>query len=132
MPTSQKKKQYPPLRRGPRWRAWAAAAVLLLAGVTWLVLHWRSSDGRQSGPSQTTFALEPEAKVFAAYAGSSSCRACHLSEYEHWSQSHHGLAERVIDPELDRPAFGPPRSFSHGSQTTAVRAAGDTFEISAK
>ncbi len=122
--------QAPPARqRGRRW--WAVAAIVAIAGLAVWALH--RGKAQQDGLGGTPIhALEPESQVFGRYAGSSSCQACHQSEYEHWAQSHHGLAERPIDPKLDQGAFDPPRSFKHGSQTTQVRESGDRFEISSK
>src|SRR4029453_11076998 len=59
--------------------------------------------------------------VFAAYAGSASCRECHAQIYAEWAQSHHGLAERPLRPELDQQAFDPPQKVQHGTQTTETR-----------
>jgi tetratricopeptide (TPR) repeat protein len=70
-----------------------------------------------------------EAKTFAEYVGSASCRECHPVEYQRWAQSPHGLAERSLRPEMDRPAFEPSRSFKHGSQTTTVRIQNGEFQI---
>ncbi len=64
--------------------------------------------------------VEPEAAVFARYAGSESCRDCHTNAFWSWQASNHGMAERLPDERLDREAFDPPRSFAHGSQTSAV------------
>jgi Flp pilus assembly protein TadD len=68
-------------------------------------------------------------ELFATYAGSSTCRECHAKEYDLWSKSHHGLAERDPDLSLDKAAFEPPRSFDHGSQKTQVRIRDDKYEI---
>jgi predicted CXXCH cytochrome family protein len=68
-------------------------------------------------------------ELYATYAGAESCRQCHTKEYEAWSNSHHGQAERKIDPALDKPAFDPPRLFEHGTQKTEVRTKGEQFEI---
>ncbi len=54
------------------------------------------------------------------YAGSKQCAACHPEEYDAWKKSHHGLAERPIDPDLDRAAFDPPRELHHGSVTSRI------------
>lgn len=70
-----------------------------------------------------------EKELYATYAGAESCRQCHAKEFEAWSKSHHGLAERKIDPAIDKAAFDPPRSFVHGSQTTEVKMQGDQFEV---
>lgn len=72
-----------------------------------------------------------EARALAAYAGSQSCRSCHARAYGAWAGSHHGRAERELDPVRDRSAFDPPRTFRHGSQSTAVRVSGGRFEIEA-
>jgi len=50
-----------------------------------------------------------ESKTFAGYVGSASCRECHPVEYDRWAHSSHGLAERSLRPEMDRPAFEPSR-----------------------
>jgi predicted CXXCH cytochrome family protein len=107
---------------------WIVAIVLTVCAA--LVLWLRPWNDRIDRASQSTGTVSvSDAEVFSAYAGSSSCRACHAQAYESWSASHHGLAERPTKPELDRPAFDPPRSFQHGSQSSEVRAAGDAFEI---
>lgn len=64
---------------GPRLRAWAAgAALILLAGFS------------------SAFAGEKASPI----AGSSSCRACHEDFYRLWSTSHHGLAMQPFTPTL--------------------------------
>ncbi len=70
--------------------------------------------GRRGGP-------EVDGAVFPRYGGSESCRDCHSKAFDLWSRSHHALAERPVRPEVDRAAFDPPRSFSHGTQTSSVR-----------
>jgi Flp pilus assembly protein TadD len=89
-------------------------------GVAYFVKNRRVIDlGVTQVPARTA-GLDDQA-VFAAYAGSASCRECHPKEFEAWRPSHHGQAERAVDPKLDRAAFDPPREFAHGSQKTAVR-----------
>ena len=75
------------------------------------------------------FAMPDEKATFAQYAGSESCRACHAVEFEKWKGSHHGLAERLPNNELDLAAFEPPMAFKHGTQTTEARKSGDGFEV---
>ena len=70
-----------------------------------------------------------EADDFSAYAGSKSCISCHPVEYDRWAKSPHGLAERRVQPDLDRPAFDPSRTFKFGSQTATVRAKGGKYQI---
>jgi len=49
-------------------------------------------------------------------------------EYQRWSKSAHGLAERC--PQAgDTSAFNPPRSIKHGNETTLVRTNGDEVQI---
>ena len=67
--------------------------------------------------------------LYATYAGAASCRECHPKESDAWSKSHHGLAERDLNPALDKAAFDPPRAFDHGSQKTQIRAADDKYEV---
>jgi predicted CXXCH cytochrome family protein len=75
--------------------------------------------------------LEDEAKVFAQYGGSASCKDCHEEAYEGWKTSHHALAERPPNPATDRPAFEPARSFLHASQQTSVRAEWTNYFVTA-
>ena len=64
--------------------------------------------------------LEPEAQVFARYAGSQSCRDCHAKEHEAWAKSNHGNAERNVDMAMDKAAFSPERTFHHGTQESTA------------
>ena len=66
---------------------------------------------------------------YAAYAGSESCRNCHRADYDLWSQSHHALAERPLRTAADQPAFVPPRSLQHGSETTTFQATNGQCQI---
>ena len=66
---------------------------------------------------------------YAAYAGPETCRGCHPVEYQRWSQSAHGVAERPLRPDTDRLAFAPARSFQHGVETATVRAKDGQFQI---
>ena len=86
----------------------ATSAAIALALAMW---WWRA-------PRATT---NDERSVFASYAGSASCRECHAKEYEQWSTSHHGLAERPPRDDLDAAAFSPARTFTHATQSTEAR-----------
>jgi tetratricopeptide (TPR) repeat protein len=96
---------------------------------------WRWAHPERYGGGSTTsgaaarFSLEPQEKVFADYAGSESCRACHAEAFEKWKGSHHGLAERAIDPQLDRAAFEPPRQIKTGSQVSEARTQEGRFQL---
>ena len=70
-----------------------------------------------------------EADDFSAYTGSKSCIQCHPVEYNRWAKSPHGLAERRVQLDTDRPAFDPSRTFKFGTQTTTVRAQKGEFQI---
>lgn len=81
------------------------------------------------GTSHSQHIMEPEAEAFARYAGSASCRECHEAEWGLWLRSNHRWAERLPNPEQEGPAFDPPRSFQHGTQTTHVRATNEQYEV---
>jgi predicted CXXCH cytochrome family protein len=85
--------------------------------------------GASRGEAVIRPVVEDERRVFAAYAGSASCRECHGAAYELWAKSNHGLAERPLDPAWDRGAFDPPRRFRHGSQSTEARLRDGRFEV---
>jgi len=73
--------------------------MLVLAGIglaTWAgrLFYHRSGAGLRSAPSRAV--VEDEKTVFAAYAGSASCRECHKEAYDLWAKSNHGLAERAV------------------------------------
>jgi tetratricopeptide (TPR) repeat protein len=62
----------------------------------------------------------PQTKIYAAYAGSASCRDCHPDAFQKWAGSHHAEAERLIQTNRDEAAFVPAREFKHGTQKTFV------------
>lgn len=108
------------------------ACVLALVGLI-AILVWKQLS-RSGGARHTPLPRHAAAQIAhnqpAQYAGSASCRACHRAAYDAWAGSHHGLAERPIDPSLDRAAFDPPRTFQHATQHTSVAIAGGKYEIS--
>src|SRR4051812_40437221 len=71
----------------------------------------------------------PDKTVFAQYGGSESCKSCHETEFKAWQSSHHGLAERDIDPGLDASAFRDQPKIIHGTQTSQALATNDQFEL---
>lgn len=85
--------------------------------------------GQTTAPVKVQTSLEDEKKVFAEYAGSSSCRECHLADYQAWQNSHHGLAERLPDAQRDKEAFSGGKAFKHGTQTTEVHEKNGKFEV---
>jgi tetratricopeptide (TPR) repeat protein len=84
------------------------------------------SAGLETKPSTRPV---PVAREFADYAGSGTCRECHAKQFEPWAHSHHGLAERALDPKRDDVAFEPPRMVEHGSQTSGLRKDGEAFVV---
>jgi predicted CXXCH cytochrome family protein len=93
-------------------RGWIGAAVAAIAtAALWMALR----------AERPTAAADDDAATFARYAGSASCRDCHAEQFTAWQGSHHGLAERAVDPSLDRAAFEPERSVDDGAASTTVR-----------
>src|SRR5215216_6526467 len=127
----------PPPRPTPPLLLLPPPRLLLILALTFLLVFtltlfnlWKR--GRPTPLSTTT---QPTTKIddthlYPTYATSTACRECHQKEYQAWSTSHHGLAERPPDPTLDRPAFHPERTFTHASQKTTVRESADNhYEI---
>lgn len=105
--------------------------VLVASALAWWVAHRgaypSAGSVQQSAPAK--FALEPEAKAFAQYAGPESCRGCHAAAFEKWKGSHHALAERKIDPQLDHNVFEPPREIKTGTQVSEARTEDGKFQL---
>lgn len=57
----------------------------------------------------------PPAVDAKAYVGSASCVECHPQVEAQWRQSHHALAERLLETELDREPFENQEPVQHGS-----------------
>lgn len=111
--------------RGGRWPLILAGA----AGLAWLGVWMTQWLPTPPAARQPPAASDPR-DAHAGYAGSASCRECHLETYALWEHSHHGRAERPLSPALDHVAFDPPRHFTHGTQSTAVRRAGAACLVS--
>lgn len=81
-------------------------SVLLLFGS--LIAGCRSKD--QPVPSTAT--VSPPTHISFA---STDCRSCHEDIFKSWSDSHHALAHRPVDPHADADAFSPAQQVSlHG------------------
>lgn len=91
----------------------------------------RVALGQPSHPALPPSAPESPVtnSLYAAYGGSASCRACHADIYNHWATSHHALAEREPAPRTEDPAFIPPRTFTHGTQSTSLRATNGQYQL---
>ena len=62
--------------------------------------------------------------------GAQVCQECHPVEYDLWLASQHANANRLMDPQLDDPAFEPPHREEIGSFVTEIRKAGKQLLIS--
>src|SRR2546423_1773130 len=78
-----------------------AVALAVVGGAWWKSRETGKAPGGASSPKGTWERLrelppllEPQEKVFAKYAGSESCRACHAEVFAAWKVSNHGMAER--------------------------------------
>ncbi len=115
---------------------WLGLAVAIAGGIAglWIWQH-RSKTPLPEANSQlrqitaAAHKIESDAVTFARYAGSQSCRECHEPAFADWTNSHHALAERLVDSTLDRSAFDPPHSFKHGSQTSKAHLSAGRFEL---
>jgi predicted CXXCH cytochrome family protein len=71
----------PSSRRGARWR-WAAAAILILAGIAWAVrtAPWRAGRARGPAAARDVSADSPylNARPGVAYVGDAECARCHV------------------------------------------------------
>lgn len=128
------RKKQPSKGTDPRSRG----RILLLAGLGGLLLlsglYVATRDRTASRKDAEVEAVsreegEREDELYARYAGSESCRSCHPQAFDLWKTSHHALAERELDEELDGVAFRPSRTIRHGSQVSQARVSGGRFEI---
>lgn len=101
--------------RSRREMVFLLALVVLLPGAIWLALD--EGDSRPV-PADKASGPEPDDVVYAKYGGSESCRECHREEFELWSRSHHALAERDLELELDKAAFDPPRELKGAEESS--------------
>ena len=92
-------------------------------------VYRRAPDSARLSSASPAPIVEDEQTALAGYAGSESCRECHPQDYDLWAKSNHGLAERPVQPALDRAAFDPPRRFLHGTQSTEVRVRDGAYEV---
>lgn len=107
-------------------------AIAIGSAATWFFTPHKTAFRQTStnnSANASSFFLENEKQVYAAYGGSASCRECHAEAYEAWTRSHHGLAERLPDAKLDEAAFVPSATFPHGTEQTTTRKTGNRYEI---
>jgi len=99
-------------------------------GVTLVFWSSRREDAavaKTSGPKSA--ATNSDEAIFATYGTSTTCKSCHEEAYANWEHSHHALAERKIDPILDRAAFNPPHRILNGSQKSEARLVDGKFQL---
>jgi tetratricopeptide (TPR) repeat protein len=87
------------------WRRLLLAGALVAATLAIAIAILRHDRKQNAAALPDREQFLPDAQVFAMYAGSSSCRSCHAREYDAWTLSHHGLAERPIRADVDATAF---------------------------
>ena len=115
----------------------AAAALLLVAVVAAVFFHpapSRQLDNRSDkagAPPGETEHWQPEeqAKAYARYAGSKSCRECHQDQFGLWLGSDHQLAERLPGPKMDAEAFNPHRELKQPHRTSSMYTEGGLFHF---
>lgn len=98
-------------------------------GIAYLMLSKGDKDSKPLMPATASVPQKSQSAIYKEYAGSLSCRECHQDQFNQWTNSHHGLAERLISPELDKTAFSPGQSFKHGTQTSETLVTNDTFAV---
>lgn len=91
---------------------------ILIAGV-WL-FYSNSQQAPTDVVQNVTMYSPADRQIFSSYGGSSSCKKCHEEEYNDWKFSHHALAERPPEAEIDNAAFNPSRTFNHGTQHSDI------------
>ena len=108
----------------------AIVAIVITALLLWIKpAEFIPPIGNKKNELPSSNATAAHVDVLADYGGSESCKNCHRSEYDRWSQSHHGLAERLVTPDLDRTAFDPPRSIAHDGNSDIPRLANHSWAI---
>lgn len=111
-------------------KMWLVLALVFVAGsaIVWFARH-QDAMPASAHRDNAVAELENETAVFARYGGSASCRNCHAGEFESWSRSNHGLAERGLIPSMDEVAFRPPHEIVHASQKSIAREVGGHYEM---
>ena len=107
------------------FRTNSRVAVAIVAALLVACDHKEAAKDASPPPSATPPAgpapvIPPEDEVHAQYAGSESCKKCHEQAYAAWKDSHHGMAERNYQPELDEKAFKPRKKLHHHGQEQLV------------
>lgn len=96
---------------------------LVAAALAFLVVQQRTGwTPLSQGPSKTRDGRPVASTGFKVFTNTAdSCRTCHAAEFEDWSRSHHAHANRLVDLDLDRPAFDPARIVEIGSYSSEMK-----------
>jgi tetratricopeptide (TPR) repeat protein len=108
-------------------RPWSLLLYAAVGAAVGTLIYWSNLPPAKDAPSSTPVPVvapahrqSDDAAIFAKYAGSQACRECHAAQFDPWKHSHHGLAERALDPKRDDVAFSPSQTVKHASQTSVV------------
>lgn len=119
--------------RPPLFWVLYAAAFAVVAGLIWAgfrYTHPPEAEGATQAPVARQAVSKEDQALYATYGGSPSCKDCHEEAYKLWENSHHGLAERMMDPVLEAAAFQSHfNKIRHGSQVSSVTNNNGTYEI---
>jgi len=100
-----------------------------IVGVYWTAKRDKTRTEQLKSPAPPPPNSADEARLFATYGTSPTCKSCHEEAYENWEHSHHALAERKVEPVLDKIAFDPPWHITHGSQKSEARLVDGKFQL---
>lgn len=111
-----------------RWlaRPWPAGLVCAGAALFLCCPFLRAADLTSNN---VTVSPPPDKQIYAAYAGSAACRDCHQEIYDAWAGSHHALAERLPDTNVDNPAFVPACTLRQGAWPTTFQKTAGHYEL---
>ncbi len=98
----------------------AIQRISISAGLLLAISCQEKSKPVAAAAMATATILLPDDQVHAGYSGSESCRKCHAAEFANWRHSHHGLAERDVDPDDAKTAFSPKRTLTHGEDSSEI------------
>lgn len=109
-----------------RTAAMTAGLLGATAGIVFLQIGQLSSWQRTD--AESTQAAVPSARKDQLFAGSASCRACHVREYETWHQSFHRTMTQVATTESVVAPFDG-RTLTRYGQTAVVERRGEEFWV---
>src|SRR4051794_26741327 len=97
----------PPRKSNFGQNAWIYFFAIGIVAILGMFVAFRPASKKTLPPSAAPRPAPElaDSVVFANYGGSANCKTCHETEYRLWQGSHHGIAERPIDPDVDGSAF---------------------------